>query len=76
MVKQCDSSIISDMHTFFFAMMLVFMGLTLVSLAAGILIMGRGGEANIKYGNKLMRARVFLQGLALVFFALTILTAS
>lgn len=64
------------MHTFFFAMMLVFMGLTLASLAAGILIMGRGGETNIKYGNKFMRARVFLQGLALVFFALTILTAS
>jgi len=67
---------ISGMNSFFFAMMLVFMGLTLASLAAGIIIMGRGGEANIKYGNKFMRARVILQGLALAFFALTILTTS
>lgn len=57
-------------------MMLVFMGLTLVSLAAGIIIMGRGGDANVKFGNRFMRARIILQGLALAFFALTILTAS
>lgn len=55
--------------------MLVAMGLTLVSLAAGIIIMGKGGEANIKYGNKFMRARVILQGVTLAFFALAILTS-
>ena len=37
--------------------------------------MGKGGQANIKYGNKLMRLRVFLQGLALAFFALGILVS-
>lgn len=64
------------MNSIFFTLMLVFMAATLVALAAGIIIMGRGGEANIKYGNKFMRARVILQGLTIVFFALTILTAS
>lgn len=62
------------MNEIFFILMLVAMGLTLIALVAGIVIMGKGGEANIKYGNKFMRARVILQGLALVFFALAILT--
>lgn len=56
--------------------MLVAMGLTLVALTAGIILMGKGGEANISYGNKLMKARVILQSVSLAFFALTILTAS
>lgn len=64
------------MNTLFFTLMLVSMGLTLIALTAGIILMGKGGEANISYGNKLMKARVVLQGAALVFFALTILTAS
>ncbi len=33
-------------------------------LAAGIVGMLRGGEFNRKYGNKLMRARVAMQALA------------
>jgi hypothetical protein len=37
--------------------------------------MGKGGEANIKYGNKFMRARVIFQGMTLVCFALFILTS-
>ncbi len=44
------------------------MVLTLISLAAGIIVMGKGGEANARYGNILMRARIILQGLAIVFF--------
>ena len=56
--------------------MLVAMGLTLIALAAGIILMGKGGDANIAYGNKLMKARVIMQGVALGFFVLTILTAS
>jgi len=55
--------------------MLVAMGLTLIALVAGIIIMGKGGEANIQYGNKLMRARVILQGVSIALFALTILTS-
>jgi hypothetical protein len=56
--------------------MLISMGLTLIALTAGIVIMGKGGDANIKHGNKFMRARVILQGIALGFFALTILTST
>ena len=64
------------MNMIFFTLMLVSMGLTLVALTAGIILMGKGGDANIAYGNKLMRARVILQGVSLAFFALTILTSS
>lgn len=35
-------------------------------LVAGIVLMARGGDANRRYGNKLMVARVSLQALALV----------
>lgn len=39
-------------------------------LAVGLLSMTKGGEFNKKYGNRLMQARVLLQGLALACFAL------
>jgi hypothetical protein len=39
---------------------------TLVVLAAGVFAMARGGEFNRKWGNKLMRARVATQGLAIL----------
>ncbi len=39
---------------------------TVVVLVTGIVLMARGGEANAKYGNKLMVARVAFQGAALV----------
>jgi len=64
------------MNQIFFVLMLVSMGLTLITLTAGIVLMGKGGEANIQYGNKFMRARVILQGFAIGFFALTILTSA
>jgi len=35
-------------------------------LVAGIVTMMRGGEFNRKYGNKLMRARLVLQAVAVV----------
>lgn len=48
--------------------------LCLVSIAAvmglGIFSMAKGGEFNEKYGNKLMQARVMLQGLAIAMLAL------
>ena len=37
---------------------------TLAVLLAGVVAMLRGGEFNAKYGNKLMRARVAMQALA------------
>ena len=44
----------------------------LLSLTIGIIAMAKGGEFGKKYGNKLMRMRVFLQGLALVLFVIAI----
>ncbi|MDH3472655.1 MAG: twin transmembrane helix small protein [Rhodospirillales bacterium] len=42
-------------------------------LFAGLFSMARGGEFNKKHGNKLMRWRVGLQGVALVLLALAFL---
>ncbi|MBL23331.1 MAG: hypothetical protein CMM48_15750 [Rhodospirillaceae bacterium] len=44
-------------------------------LIAGIIVMARGGEFNAKYSNKLMRARVFFQFLAVALIALFALFA-
>ncbi|SME91524.1 Hypoxia induced protein conserved region [Tistlia consotensis] len=48
---------------------------TLGILFTGLFSMARGGEFNRKYGNKLMRARVIAQAVALVLFAIAMLTA-
>lgn len=45
----------------------------LAALIFGVLSMLRGGPFNAKYSNKLMRARVGLQALALALFALLLL---
>ena len=49
-----------------------FMAATVVALLVGIGLMARGGEANRKYGNKMMVARVSLQACALAVVALLI----
>ena len=47
---------------------------TLAVLFAGVFTMARGGEFNRKWGNKLMRARVAMQALAvMLMFALFLL---
>ena len=38
----------------------------LATLFVGLIGMARGGEFNARYGNRLMRARVILQGVALL----------
>jgi hypothetical protein len=48
---------------------------TLGILALGLVSMIKGGEFNKKYGNRLMRARVMMQGVALALFALAIISA-
>ena len=58
------------MRIFFFILMGVFALLTLGTLLVGITAMGKGGDFNEKYGNKLMRLRVILQGLAIACFVL------
>ncbi len=44
-------------------------------LFAGLFAMAKGGEFNRKYGNKLMRWRVVLQGSAIILFLLAVLIA-
>ena len=44
-------------------------------LVTGIISMVKGGEFNKKYGNRLMQARVLLQGLALAMLAMAFLTS-
>lgn len=46
---------------------------TLGVLFAGVLSFAINGEANRKHATKLMTARVVLQGIAIVLFALTVL---
>ncbi len=47
---------------------------TLIVLLSGVVVMTRGGELNRKWGNKLMRARVAMQALAIaLLFALFLL---
>ena len=44
-------------------------------LGLGIFSMVKGGDFNKKYGNKLMQARVYLQGVALGLLALAYFTS-
>lgn len=53
-----------------FALMIVAMLATLGVLFLGIFSMARGGEFNRRNSNRLMRWRIFLQGLAIVLFLL------
>ncbi len=63
------------MSNLFFALMLIAMLLTLVSLGVGMGGMAKGGAFNKKYGNKLMQARIYMQGAAIVFFLLAVATS-
>ena len=53
--------------------MIIAMVLVFASLAVGLFAMVKGGEFNKKHGNKLMRMRVTLQGVALGLFVLAVL---
>jgi len=63
------------MPTIFLVLAIICIVLVVASLVTGIVGMARGGEFNDKWGNKLMRSRVFFQVLAvgflLAYFALT-----
>ena len=48
---------------------------TLAVLFFGIFTMARGGDFNRKHSNRIMRARIVLQGLALLLFAVTMVIA-
>lgn len=58
--------------------MFLLLGLMLAIVAvlvAGLVLMARGGTANRRYGNKMMVARVVLQGAALLLALLLLLSA-
>ncbi len=63
------------MKSIFFILTLITMALIVIVLITGVTLMAKGGELNKKYSNKLMKARVYLQGLALVFFFLSVTLA-
>ena len=63
------------MSGFLAPLLIVAMLATLGMLFFGIFTMARGGQFNKKYSNKIMRARVILQGLALLFFILLMVVA-
>lgn len=52
-------------------MIMIVLFAVLVVLFVGIISMLKGGDFNKRWGNKLMRARVFLQGLAIILILLT-----
>ena len=49
--------------------------ITLGVLFAGVITMARGGETDRRYANKLMRARIIAQAVALALFAIAMLLA-
>lgn len=57
-------------------LLLIAMLATLAVLAVGLIGFFQGGEFNRKYGNKLMRARVALQFIAVVLLILVVLSSS
>lgn len=60
------------MSTFFFILIALSMLAVLISLFAGLYVMARGGELDKKYSNRLMRARIMLQGLAVLLFVIAL----
>lgn len=62
------------MSGFFFVLMVLAMLAVLASLVLGLFVMAKGGETSKKYSNRLMQARVTLQGLALLLFALALVS--
>ncbi len=55
-------------------LLLVAMVATLIVLVVGLVGFFQGGEFNKKYGNRLMRARVALQFIAIILLVLVIAT--
>jgi high-affinity Fe2+/Pb2+ permease len=62
------------MSSFFLILMGLAMAAVVASLFAGVVTMVRGGGSDARNGNRLMRYRVLLQGIALALFALAMLT--
>lgn len=65
----------SLMTSILFAVLLIAMLAVVVVLFIGLIGMARGGDFNAKYGNKLMRWRVVLQGIAVLILVAALLAA-
>ena len=63
----------ASMSTFGFILLVLAMAATLGVLFVGLFSMARGGEFNRRNANKLMRARIICQAVALAIFALLML---
>jgi len=63
------------MNTVILILLAASLAAVVIVLLTGIVGMARGGDFNAKYGNKLMRLRVILQGLAIVLFILLLVTS-
>jgi hypothetical protein len=61
-------------NSFFFVLSLIFLALTLGILFAGLFGMSSGGEFNKKYGNMLMRARIYAHAATIGSFILYLIT--
>jgi hypothetical protein len=61
------------MNTILPALTIISMFVTLGILVFGVITMIRGGDFNRRNSNKLMRARVIMQGVTLALLALTFL---
>lgn len=58
------------MNTALSVLIVLGLGATLAVLGVGVVAMIRGGEFNRRYGNKLMRARVIVQGATILVLVL------
>ncbi len=61
------------MSSFLLTLTIIGLAATLLTLFVGVFSMARAGEFNRRYGNKLMRLRVILQGFTVVVFVLYLL---
>lgn len=63
------------MSTVFFVLMIISMLAVLGALGIGLFFMSREGDENRKKSNQWMRVRVWLQGIAIIMFALAAITS-
>jgi hypothetical protein len=63
------------MSNVFFVLMILAALAVFASLFLGVLVMAKGGETSKKYSNRLMQARVLLQGLAILLFIFAVLAS-
>jgi hypothetical protein len=74
LAEPANPAILINMNNILFILLALTLLAVLATLVVGMVAMSKGGDFNKKYGNKLMRLRVVLQGIALILFVLALLT--